>query len=66
MAANNFRGTATSAIWKITCRECLTTLAPIFTNLSRRVVKNQCLIPDKGSLTGHFNGGDIGGGGFFA
>ena len=42
IAANNSRGTATSAIWKITYPECLTTLAPIFISFSRSVVNDQC------------------------
>ncbi len=42
MVRNNSRGTATSAIWKTTCRECRTTLAPILINFSRRVVNVQC------------------------
>ena len=40
--ANNSRGTATSAIWKITYPECLTTLAPILISFSRSVVSDQC------------------------
>lgn len=36
IAANSFRGTATSANWKITYFECDTTLAPILTSFSRR------------------------------
>ncbi len=43
IAANNSRGTATSAIWKITYRELVTTLAPILINFSRSVVSDQCL-----------------------
>ena len=41
IARNNFRGTATSAIWKITCRECCTTFAPILMSFSRNVVNDQ-------------------------
>ncbi len=42
IAAKNFRGTATSAIWKITYPECVTTLAPILISFSRSVVNDQC------------------------
>jgi len=35
-------GTATSAIWNTTYRECLTTLAPILISFSRKVVSDQC------------------------
>lgn len=42
MAANSSRGIATAAIWKITQRACVTTLAPILTNFSRNVVSVQC------------------------
>ena len=41
MSRNNSRGTATSAIWKITCRECRTTFAPILISFSRNVVNDQ-------------------------
>ncbi len=41
IVANNSRGTATSAIWKITYPECLTTLAPILISFSRSVVNDQ-------------------------
>ena len=44
IAANSFRGTATSANWKITYFECDTTLAPILTSFSRSVVRLQCRI----------------------
>jgi hypothetical protein len=37
------RGTATSAIWKITEQLWRTTLAPIFTNRWRSVVSDHCL-----------------------
>jgi hypothetical protein len=37
-AANNLRGTATSAIWNVTALERETTLAPILISFSRRVV----------------------------
>lgn len=36
MARNNSRGTATSAIWKITCREWPTTFAAILISFSRK------------------------------
>src|SRR5262249_15069053 len=39
--ANSFRRTATSAIWKRTYLECLTTLAPILISFSRSVVSVQ-------------------------
>src|SRR6516165_9806236 len=39
--ANSFRGTATSANWKRTYLECLTTLAPILSPFSRSVVSVQ-------------------------
>jgi hypothetical protein len=38
---NNSRGIATSAIWKITCREWRTTFAPILIGFSRNVVSVQ-------------------------
>jgi len=41
MARNNSRGTATSAIWKIICREWRTTFAPILVSFSRNVVNVQ-------------------------
>ena len=41
MARNNARGTAASAIWKTTFRECLTTFAPILISFSRNVVNDQ-------------------------
>jgi len=41
MALNNSRGTATSAIWKIICREWRTTFAPILISFSRNVVNVQ-------------------------
>ena len=41
MARNNSRGTATSAIWKIICREWRTTFAPILISFSRSVVNVQ-------------------------
>jgi hypothetical protein len=43
IAASNSRGTAISAIWKITYPECVTTLAPILISFSRSVVNDQCL-----------------------
>ena len=42
IAANNVRGTATSANWKTTYLACVTTLAPILTSFSRSVVRLQC------------------------
>ncbi len=39
---NNSRETATSAIWKITCRAWRTTFAPILISFSRSVVSVQC------------------------
>ncbi len=42
IAANKSRGTATSAIWKITYPECVTALAPILTSFSRSVVSDRC------------------------
>src|SRR5664280_252123 len=44
MSWNNSLGTATSAIWKMTLRPWRTTLAPIFTSFSRRLVSDHCLI----------------------
>jgi hypothetical protein len=41
MDRNNSRGIATSAIWKITLRACVTTLAPILMSFSRKVVSVQ-------------------------
>ena len=38
MARKSHRGTATSAIWKITYRACVTALAPILINFSLSVV----------------------------
>jgi len=35
---------ATSAIWKMTCREWVTTFAPILMSFSRIVVNDQCLM----------------------
>ena len=43
IATNNSRETATSSIWKTTCREWVTTLAPILMSFSRSVVNDQCL-----------------------
>ena len=43
IAANNRRGTATSANWNVTYFECRITFAPIFTSFSRSVVSDQCL-----------------------
>ena len=43
IAANNRRGTATSANWNVTYFECRVTFAPIFTSFSRSVVSDQCL-----------------------
>ncbi len=40
--ANKSRGTATSAIWRITYPESVTTLAPILISFSRSVVNDQC------------------------
>ena len=37
IARYNRRGTATSAIWKVTYLACRTTLAPILINFSRKV-----------------------------
>src|SRR5262245_31986738 len=48
IAANNWRGTATSANWKVTYLACLTTFAPILTSFSRNVVRFQPRI-DRGS-----------------
>src|SRR5271157_3711580 len=45
IAANNLRGTATSAIWNVTALERETTLAPILISFSRNVVKLQCFTP---------------------
>ena len=42
IAPNNRFGTATSAIWKTTYRECATTFAPILMSFSRNVVSDQC------------------------
>ncbi len=42
IAANNSRGTATSAIWNVTYLECRTTFAPILINFSLSVVNDQC------------------------
>ena len=42
--ASGSRGTATSAIWKVTYRPWATTLAPILTSFSRIVVSDQCSI----------------------
>jgi ABC-type transport system substrate-binding protein len=42
IARNNRFGTATSAIWNTTYRECATTLAPILMSFSRSVVSDQC------------------------
>ena len=44
IAANSFRGTATSAIWKMTYLEWATTFAPILISFSRSVVSVQLLI----------------------
>lgn len=41
IAANNRRGTATSANWNVTYFACRTTFAPVFTSFSRRVVSDQ-------------------------
>jgi hypothetical protein len=41
-------GTATSAIWKMMYRECLTTLAPILTSFSRSV-RNDHILTDSRS-----------------
>ena len=41
IAANNSRGTATSASWNVTYFECRTTLAPILMSFSRNVVNDQ-------------------------
>src|SRR5271154_6705362 len=43
ISANNWLGTATSAIWKVTERACVTIFAPILTSFSRRLVSDQCL-----------------------
>jgi hypothetical protein len=43
MAPKRSRGTATSAIWNTTYRECLITLAPILMSLSRSVVSDHFL-----------------------
>jgi len=45
IAANNARGTATSANWKATYFECCVTFAPILISFSRRVVSVQWLGP---------------------
>ena len=42
IAANNSRGTATSAIWNVTYLKCRTTFAPILISFSRSVVSDQC------------------------
>ena len=42
MAANNFRGTATSASWNVTYLAWCTTFAPILISFSRSVVSVQC------------------------
>ena len=47
---NNSCGTATSAIWKITYREWVTTFAPILINFYRSVVSDQCFT-DLGSAS---------------
>src|SRR5262245_27297596 len=44
IAANSWRGTATSASWKMTYLACVTTFAPILTSFSRSVVRVQPLI----------------------
>jgi len=44
IAANRFRGIATSAIWKATYRPWLTTFAPILISFSRKLVSDQSLI----------------------
>ena len=41
-AANGQRGIAASAIWKITYRECVATLASILISFSRSVVGDRC------------------------
>ena len=41
IARNNSLGIATSAIWKITCREWCTPFAPILMSFSRNVVNDQ-------------------------
>src|SRR4051812_28834410 len=52
IAAKSWRGTATSASWKMTYLACATTLAPIFTSFSRKVVRFQLRI-DRGSANCH-------------
>jgi hypothetical protein len=42
IAANNSRGTATSAIWNVAYLACRTTLAAIFISFSRSVGNDQC------------------------
>jgi hypothetical protein len=42
ISAKSALDTATSAIWNTTYRECLTTLVPILTSFSRKVVSDQC------------------------
>ena len=42
MLRKSHRGTATSAIWKMTYRAWVTTLAPILISFSRNVVSDQC------------------------
>ena len=50
IATNSRRGTATSAIWKITYRACVTTFAPILMSFSRSVVSDQRLT-ERGSAS---------------
>ena len=40
MSLNMSRDTATSAIWNVTYRPCLTTFAPILISFSRRLVSD--------------------------
>ncbi len=42
MSANNFLETAIPAIWKVTYRPWLTTVAPILASFSRNVVSDPC------------------------
>ena len=44
MTAISVRGTATSAIWEHTYRECVATFAPILMSFSRSVFTLQCIM----------------------
>ena len=50
MLRKSHRGTAASAIWKITYREWATTFAPILMSFSRSVVNDQCFT-DRGTAS---------------